>query len=526
VTLKAPFYPIVYIRGFAATLGEIEETVATPYMGFNLGSTKIRQDHKGGIVRFIFESPLIRLMKDEGYVDTYANGDLLPPGTRSPARSIWIFRYYEPMSQSLGSGERREILAIAADLRAFVLRIRDQVCGDDPRARAAFRVYLVGHSMGGLIARAYLQNLCVNGTGDARRDSALELPGVHLVDKVFTYGTPHGGIEFRGLNVPDLGRLDPFHVRNFNRDAMRAYLNLPPDADVRSLNECFPPERFFCLVGSNYRDYTAFFNLSRKGTGPMSDGLVMIRNAAVREAPRAVVHRSHSGHYGLVNSEEGYQNLRRFLFGQWRVDALLRVATLTLPAPLEKIKRQGREIRAAYYIECQGRVRGAPYHLHERRVDQSSAIRREYDELVKDGKPVYLFSAYLDRRAKTGAPGRALAFALRIAVQVPLYEVDRRFWFDEYFEGGYLFDETLTFHLQPGGGVRYGLASSHGMGVATRRPDREALAGGGSRYVIPLGFPAGAARPPRPGLRGELLLEVTPWNRESSGESSEEAAPA
>ena len=37
----APHYPIIYVRGFAMTEGEIEATTATPYMGFNLGSTKI-----------------------------------------------------------------------------------------------------------------------------------------------------------------------------------------------------------------------------------------------------------------------------------------------------------------------------------------------------------------------------------------------------------------------------------------------------------------------------------------------------
>lgn len=35
-----PYHPIIYVRGFAATRSEIEETVADPYMGFNIGSTK------------------------------------------------------------------------------------------------------------------------------------------------------------------------------------------------------------------------------------------------------------------------------------------------------------------------------------------------------------------------------------------------------------------------------------------------------------------------------------------------------
>jgi hypothetical protein len=37
---QQPFHPIVYVRGFAATQGEIDETVADPYMGFNVGSAK------------------------------------------------------------------------------------------------------------------------------------------------------------------------------------------------------------------------------------------------------------------------------------------------------------------------------------------------------------------------------------------------------------------------------------------------------------------------------------------------------
>ena len=57
--------------------------------------------------------------------------------------------------------------------------------------------------------------------------------------------------------------------------------------------------------------------------GARSDGLVQIANAAVRGAPLAVVHRRHSGRYGIVNSEEGYQNLQRFLFGDLKIEAEL-----------------------------------------------------------------------------------------------------------------------------------------------------------------------------------------------------------
>ena len=54
----------------------------------------------------------------------------------------------------------------------------------------------------------------------------------------------------------------------------------------------------------------------------------IIENAYVKDAHRAFIFKSHSGSYGEVNSEEGYQNLRRFLFGRWAVSAALMGAVL------------------------------------------------------------------------------------------------------------------------------------------------------------------------------------------------------
>jgi len=520
--IQPPFYPIIYIRGYAATMSEIEETVATPYMGFNSGSTKIRQDYEGDIVRFIFESPLIRLMKDEKYEDTYLDGELVPEDKRAPAKSIWIFRYYEPVSEDLGEGERRDIPNFAADLRNFIINtVRPRVCGNDEELINNFKVYLVAHSMGGLIARCYLQNICPNGIEENESDYTnedLELPGDPLVDKVFTYGTPHNGIDFKGINVPDLGTLDRWHVRNFNRDVIREYLDLPEDTDhVNSLDGHFPPNRFFSFVGTNYRDYKAFFGLSRKATGEMSDGLVMIKNATVQNSPRAFAHRSHSGHYGLVNSEEGYQNLRRFLFGQTQVDAFLEVDELTLPRKVQEAKDEHKKIRASYYIETTAQVRNATYFLHERKVNQASAIHAKYDDMIKEGKQVYLFSGYLTKAARSKkVKDRALAFAIWLGIQVPLYEIDNKFWFDGYYEGGYIFNDTLFFHVYPEKRkVAYGLASKQGPGntKSTRSSDLELREDGKNvRLRVPIGFTEGIQHPPRPGFRGTLILEVQPWN--------------
>lgn len=529
MTIKAPYYPIIYVRGYAATMNEIEDTVATPYMGFNLGATKVRQSYDGDIVRFIFESPLIRLMKDEGYQDVYRNGDTIPRNEKVPAKSIWIFRYYEPVSEDLGEGERMAIPRFAADLRKFILRVRDQVCGDDAEARAAFKVYLVAHSMGGLICRTYLQNICRHGTRDAFDSAArvaetnaqlelAQLPAEPLVDKVFTYATPHNGIEMAGLNVPDLGGLDRLHVRNFNRSYMRKYLALPDgDGPVNSLDGAFPVDRFFCFVGTNYRDYSAFLGLSKKGTGPMSDGLVMMENASVAGTPRAFAHRSHSGHYGIVNSEEGYQNLRRFLFGQVRVDISLLVDEITLPKAIEDEVGDRRDrVRAAYNIEVSATLRGLNVYLNERRVAQESALRRTYEQLVSEQRPVYLFSGYLLKSAKSErSRDTALAFALNLGMQVPVYEVDRRFWLDDHFEGGNVFQDIVTFHLRntaQNTTVRYGLASVSGAGIANRPITPTDMGAGKLRYEIPMGFKQGAANKPKPGFRGRLRVTASPWN--------------
>ena len=67
--------------------------------------------------------------------------------------------------------------------------------------------------------------------------------------------------------------------------------------------------------------------------------MVRIANATTRAriktgfrgSPNAFVHRSHSGYFGIVNSEEGYQNLVRFLFGDVRADGRLEVDEITLP---------------------------------------------------------------------------------------------------------------------------------------------------------------------------------------------------
>jgi hypothetical protein len=117
------------------------------------------------------------------------------------------------------------------------------------------------------------------------------------------------------------------------RAGTREYLGLPPAADQKRLGSNLPLSVLLDrpFIGTNSKDYTVAAGWSARVVGPFSDGLVRMNNATlfgpsddpqnpVILAPRAYVHRSHSGYYGIVNSEEGYQNLTRFLFGDARVE--------------------------------------------------------------------------------------------------------------------------------------------------------------------------------------------------------------
>ena len=192
----APYHPIIYVRGFAGTQNEIEATVADPFMGFNIGSTKSRRIWDGTMRRYFFESPLVRLKdeivwttvggqrkrSDSWYDDVYVNGEDLTapdPADRTrplrsditlPYQSIAILRYYDDASEEFGDGQPHPITHFAQNLGELILRMRTLVCckgGRHPILGDAldngvdekdFRVYLVAHSMGGLVCRAFLQN--------------------------------------------------------------------------------------------------------------------------------------------------------------------------------------------------------------------------------------------------------------------------------------------------------------------------------------------------------------------------------
>ena len=148
--LETPYYPIIYVRGYAGTDQARDEATADPFCGFNCGSAVYRAalEKDKPAKKFIFESPVLRLASDYQYADVYENGlDIMDAGWDGPIppRSIVIYRYYEQASTLLGSGKTPEIQDFAKGLSQLILRVRDLVCSNAIPPEE-FRCYLVAHS--------------------------------------------------------------------------------------------------------------------------------------------------------------------------------------------------------------------------------------------------------------------------------------------------------------------------------------------------------------------------------------------
>ena len=326
-------YPIIYVRGFAGNTSGIDTATDDPFYGFNDGATHVRVDGDGKPQFYQFEGPLVRLMEDEDYRVPMHGGQQAYlsrcDNGSQPRASVWIYRFYDPAADTFGvPAVPYDLQAAARNLLDFVRLVlaKTDFTDQENGGSSPAKVWLVAHSMGGLICRSMIQKVCPDA-GIAAGD---------IVGKLFTYATPHNGIVFGalGLNIP-VPQIAPFDAQIFNRTVMYKYLtpaaeltmtpNMPDGWDAHRITG-FDPSQVFCLIGTNAADY----GIVSQAVGPKSDGLVQIDNAYVRGASRTFVHRSHSGRYGEVNSEEGYQNLRRFLFGTRKATA--RLVNAVLPA--------------------------------------------------------------------------------------------------------------------------------------------------------------------------------------------------
>jgi hypothetical protein len=296
--------------------------------------------------------------------------------------------------------------------------------------------------------------------------------------------------------------------------------------------EKFPSRKIFCMVGTNRGDYDVAAGLSRTFAGHGSDGLVRVANASVwgidgagkvsRPCATAYCYRAHSGRYGIVNSEESYQNLVRFLFGNLRVDLWVDIEHVSVPQELEKADKDG-ELNALYQFEALAAPRGKRWYLTRRISEEDSVAVRDHVKLraATAAKPesIYLSSIFLANRYKVNAKRPTLAYSLTLAVRVPDYEVNKKFWPNRHYEGENLFRDSIVVEMTPPADDAGKWKATynwqrHDVGQSAKPVPAEAidrLKEGGVELTFP--FSTGDATPPRsPGIAGRLRFVISKWN--------------
>ena len=122
----------------------------------------------------------------------------------------------------------------------------------------------------------------------------------------------------------------------------------------------------------------------------------------------------------------------------------------------------------------------------------------------------YLFSTFLSAQARVNSRRPSLGFSVDLGVRVPHYEIDNALWFDDHYDGGYLFRDKLNFQITRSAGpagqwtLRYGL-DSRTPNRATRRVEPTER-DGAVMFAIPI------QQRSRPGIDAELHLIARSWN--------------
>ncbi len=501
--IKKGSYPIVYVRGYAMTRSEREETFNDAYYGFSATSVEKRQASPADdyLIADVFEGQMIRFMKMK---EEYSYADAANQGFAfhsDPSRSIWISRFYD---QDYIRDKVRSIEEHAKELAHLIVNViplRLKSAGvQEASIKKDYKVILIAHSMGGLVCRTLLQNILPNSE-IVTPDSILAADRIkdpkNLIHRLVTLGTPHKGIDLG--NIPDfiensiVAMLNPFDASIFKESRMRDYLKLEPDEVLHSLAGKFPVKRCLCIIGSDYSAYSQV----KHATGSFSDGLVKQDHAYVvdkrnsnnkygeeQTAFYANVHRAHSGYRGIVNSYESYENIQRFLFGDLMVRISL--ANLTLMAP----KKQG--ITYFYDFEFSLSIRGTGAYLHRREQEPcENALRFERSSIPND---LHLHTGFLNSKLRiTTDPYSYFVMKFRVLE----YRREAGFLWDYKYPSRQIYSESLEVKIGEGNSnAQYRWLSD----MKEWEPFTQSANGD---FAVPLRK--------ADSLQGTMVLRATPW---------------
>jgi hypothetical protein len=137
----------------------------------------------------------------------------------------------------------------------------------------------------------------------------------------------------------------------------------------------------------------------------------------------------------------------------------------------------------------------------------------ELTDTNKAPRLIYLSTVFLANSAKVSANpnDRTLAYLMDVRVRVPDYEVDKKFWLDQHYEGGNLFSDALLVVLEPpaepGGDwvVRHSW-QSNSVGEASQTLTYQQIVDGKIRIEVPLPSP-----PSSPGIQAKVVLIASAW---------------
>jgi hypothetical protein len=211
------------------------------------------------------------------------------------------------------------------------------------------------------------------------------------------------------------------------------------------------------------------------------------------------VNRAHSGPFGLVNSEEGYQNLRRFLFGNVAFRVRLRFGRVTGRLP----HTDARDVLDHLLIGVGVAIRGVPGWLDLRSERELTAeelalepahpegyrLKGEQDPTLYTG---YLFAMRENRREhRAAASDRFSRWLMELAIRPHYRRAGRRG--TSRFEGDSFLNDRIEFALGDENASKPFVYRWHQHTSTMQEPQEEAPpAGVTGRFVVPM--PPAAAR--------------------------------